>query len=220
VFLDQLLRQGTLTRWLVQRRHDHRASLGLPVGAFDPVERMFGKPLRAAAAAQLPASGGADPAAPTEVAAGAWTAKEKRKPVGTGGSGGGMGALEQLPQYWTVHMDQTEAATLGLLHRVNIPSILNILVTEHTSDHRVLDAYMLLRSFSILSGLCCGRQGSLTPSYTGAGPHVSMCCLQEHPVMGTHAPGRVMSMIKQQAAMLTHHQWAQVRTASPCAQPG
>ena len=28
--------------------------------------------------------------------------------------------------------------------------------------------------------------------------------------MGTHAPGRVMSMIKQQAAMLTHHQWAQV----------
>ena len=40
-----------------------------------------------------------------------------------------------------------------------------------------------------------------------------MCRVQEHPVMGTHAPGRVMSMIKQQAAMLTHHQWAQVRAA-------
>ncbi len=37
--------------------------------------------------------------------------------------------------------------------------------------------------------------------------------------MGTHAPGRVMSMIKQQAAMLTHHQWAQVRAALCYAQP-
>ena len=39
-------------------------------------------------------------------------------------------------------------------------------------------------------------------------------------MLGTHAPGRVMSMIKQQAAMLTHHQWAQVRAACPEAEHG
>ena len=116
VFLDQLLRQGTLTRWLVQRRRDHRASLGLPIGALDPVERMFGEPLRAAAA-QPPASDSA-PAAATAAAADARSAKDgKRKPVGA--TWGGTGALEQLPQYWTVHMDKAEADVLGLLHRVS-----------------------------------------------------------------------------------------------------
>jgi len=163
VFLDQLLRQGTLTRWLVQRRHDHRASLGLPVGVLDPVERMFGKSLRATSPAAQPPAGGADPAAATEVAAGAWTAKDgKRKPAGTGG-GGGMGALEQLPQYWTVHMDQTEAATLGLLHRVSIPTTLIALVANRASDQRVLDGYMLLGSVKLQSGLCSGRQRYLNP---------------------------------------------------------
>ena len=112
MFLDQLLRQGTLTRWLVQRRRDHRASLGLPVGALDPVERMFGRP--AGAVAAQPRVDG-DAAATPPAAADARTAKDgRRKP-----SGGGMGALEQLPQYWTVHMDAAEADDLGLLHTVS-----------------------------------------------------------------------------------------------------
>jgi hypothetical protein len=107
VFLDQLLRQSVLTHWLVQRRRDHRASLGMPVGALDPVERMFSKSYGSRPA---PASAGSDSV--TDPAA-----ADDGRDGGAGRTGPrrGFSGLRQLPLRWTVHMDAAEAAQMGLL---------------------------------------------------------------------------------------------------------
>ena len=108
MFLDQLLRQSVLTHWLVQRRRDHRASLGLPVGALDPVERMFSKsyPSRPALA-----TAGSDSTA----AAAAATGDGRDDGPSRTGPRRGFGNLRQLPPRWTVHVDAAEASQMGLL---------------------------------------------------------------------------------------------------------
>ena len=112
MFLDQLLRQSVLTHWLVQRRRQHRVSLGLPVGALDPVERMFSK-FSGLLPASPPAGSEGDPP-PKPV-----TTVGRDHNSGQIGAKRGSGGLRQLPQRWTVHMDAQEASEMGLLRETH-----------------------------------------------------------------------------------------------------
>ena len=216
MFLDQLLRQSVLTHWLVQRRREHRKSLGLPIGALDPVERMFSKSF-----------GSHFPPAPTDSdgrMSAAATADGGDNSPGRAGPRRSTGGPRQLPLRWTVHMDAAEASQMGLLPGAHSRAVGACFACDKWC---LTTAYMLCDSSRAATEGGLGYQMSMCSVFLFRGLGVSLglwrdqdlpstssrlatgCSLQEMNM--TNAPSRVLTLLKQQAAELTHHHWATVR---------